>query len=367
MHLVPRNRIGSAGLSFAILALVLLSACGGGGGGGSTTTAATTTSISGNVAPVTPLPAAQAVTGGAVSNMVLVPGVPQTTFPAIAQTLDYGREANLAPLIKITTASFARPIDTVATLTSGIDPLGTPPSAQPNAISIQTDKGVSIGPVNGQEGTKYFGPLMVFLVSVIFPPNVNSEVIAGYAQPPSTFSPDGYLYQTLGWWMDEPTKSSFVEGYFSAGIPADVTTLLGSGPGTYSGVAHASWVQAATRDQYEVSATINVTVDYAARTVTFGTNATKALSQNADTGAPYVATPDLNMSGTLTYAAGSNTFSGAVISANGMSGNVTGRLYGPRLASAGGGKPMGAPAEIGGTFALKLEGFGAMQGSFGGK
>jgi hypothetical protein len=299
--------------------------------------------------------------------MVLAPGTPQTNFPAIAQILYYGRVENLAPLIKITTASFARPIDTVATLTSGLDPLGIPPYAQPNAIAIQTDKGVSIGPANGQEGTKYFGPLMVFLVSVIFPPNVNSEVIAGYAQPLSPLNPDGYLYQTLGSWMDEPTKSSFVEGYFSAGIPADAATLLSTGSGSYSGVAHASWVQAATRDQYEVSATINTTVDYAARTVTFGTIATKALSQNADTGAPFVATPDLDMSGTLTYSAGSNTFSGAVTSANGMSGNVTGRLYGPKLVAASGGKPLGAPAEIGGTFALKLEGFGAMQGAFGGK
>jgi hypothetical protein len=226
---------------------------------------------------------------------------------------------------------------------------------------------VSIGPASSQQGEKFFGPLLVSLVSVIFPPNVARDVIAGYVEPLSAMNPGAYLYQTFGSWMDAPTKSSFVEGYYSTGIPTDATNLLGAGSGTYAGVAHASWVQAATRDPYEVSASISVTVDYAARTVTFGTTGTKAGSQNAATGAPFVTTPDLNLIGTLTYAAGSNTFSGAVTSANGMSGNVTGRLYGPRLVSAGGGKPIGAPAEIGGTFALKLAGFGAMQGAFGGK
>ncbi|HET7832182.1 MAG TPA: hypothetical protein VFK88_04380 [Gallionella sp.] len=72
------------------------------------------------------------------------------------------------------------------------------------------------------------------------------------------------------------------------------------------------------------------------------------------------------MSGTLSYTAGSNTFTGTVTTANGMSGNATGRFYGPGIATATANKVAGAPPEIGGTFAV-MGTAGTMQGAFGGK
>lgn len=354
--------MGKFRIWFAILVVASLSSCGGGGGGGSAPVA--TTAVSGDVTPGTSLPAGQPVIGTA-TDMVLAPSAPQTTFPAIAQTLDYVLDVTQLPSIKISTATFARPIDTVATFVPVMDSTAFPGDAtlgQPNAINIQTGGGVLLGPVNTQMGTDTLGGQPAFTVKNVSP----SNVIAGYVEPVSAANPAGYQYQTIGSWINAANAPSIVEGSFSAGIPTNAGTLLGAGSGTYSGIVQGTWMQATTRERYDVVATAHVTIDYAARTVTFGTVGSTALSENAATGAPHSSTPDLNMSGTLTYAAGSNTFSGVVTSANGMSGNVTGRMYGPALIVAGGGKPIGAPPEIGGTFALKLPGIGAILGAFSG-
>ena len=62
------------------------------------------------------------------------------------------------------------------------------------------------------------------------------------------------------------------------------------------------------------------------------------------------------MSGSLSYAAGTNSFSGNVSTSGGMNGTASGRFYGP------------AATEIGGTFITKaatgVENFG---GAFGAK
>ena len=64
---------------------------------------------------------------------------------------------------------------------------------------------------------------------------------------------------------------------------------------------------------------------------------------------------NLNLTGTLTYIAGTNYFTGTVTSANGMSGKINGEFYGPGI------------NELGGTFALYGSGVGTLVGSFGGK
>jgi hypothetical protein len=298
--------------------------------------------------------------------MVFAAGAAQTTFPAIAQTLDYGLDANQAPQFRVSTATFARPIDLVATFTPVMDAVafpGDPALGQPNAINISTSRGVLLGPVNTQKGADTLGGQPAFIVETVSP----TTIIAGYVVPFSGVgNPAGYKYQTFGSWVDASNILQLVEGYFSSGIPTDTGALLNVGSGTYAGVLNASWVQASTRDIFDVIATVHVTIDYAARTAAFSTTGTTALSQNAAANAPYVSMTGLNMSGSLAYAAGSNTFSGVVTTASGMTGNVTGRLYGPALPAAGGGKPIGAPPEIGGTFAVKLVGFGAMHGAFSG-
>ena len=62
----------------------------------------------------------------------------------------------------------------------------------------------------------------------------------------------------------------------------------------------------------------------------------------------------MNLTGTLTYSAGSNQFTGAVAnSGSTLSGTATGRFYGP------------AAQEIGGTFGLTGAGLSAYGGGFG--
>jgi hypothetical protein len=197
--------------------------------------------------------------------------------------------------------------------------------------------------------------------------NAATATVAGYVLPYSaTLNPAGYTYQTFGSWVTVNTATAvFSEYYFSAGTPT-VTALPVLGTASYTGQAAGSLVDAATREPSTTTATMNATVDFAPRTVAFSTTGTTSLSDNAAVGTLPTANNGLNMSGTLSYTAGNNTFTGAVTTASGMSGNATGRFYGPGIAVATGTKVVGAPPEIGGTFAVKSAS-SAMQGAFGGK
>jgi hypothetical protein len=161
--------------------------------------------------------------------------------------------------------------------------------------------------------------------------------------------------------------STHVESYFSAGVSTLAATLPVLGTATYTGQAAGTYVNAVTNDPSQTAATMNATANFATRTVAFSTTGTTSLSNNAVAGTLPTANAALNMSGTLSYAAGNNTFTGAVTTTNGMSGNATGRFYGPGIAAATATKAIGAPPEIGGTFAVMATGVGAMQGAFGGK
>jgi hypothetical protein len=61
------------------------------------------------------------------------------------------------------------------------------------------------------------------------------------------------------------------------------------------------------------------------------------------------------MTGTLTYVAGTNYFTGTVTTTNGMTGKINGEFYGPGI------------NEFGGTYAVYGSGLGTMVGSFGSK
>ncbi len=135
-------------------------------------------------------------------------------------------------------------------------------------------------------------------------------------------------------------------------------------------------MDAATRNPIEVQALMNATANFATQTIAFSTTGTLTApftapganfhTNSGPTPTTPVANPGLDMTGTLSYAAGNNTFTGTVTTSNGVSGNATGRFYGPGLAAATATKVAGAPPEIGGTFAV-TGAAGAMQGAFGGK
>lgn len=181
-------------------------------------------------------------------------------------------------------------------------------------------------------------------------------------------NPSGYTYQLYGSWeVADNTTFTASEYYFSAGVPTAAATLPLTGTASYTGEAVGSFVNAATGDWSGTYATMNATANFAALSVALATTGTTSLSSNAPANALPIANPGLDMSGTLSYAPGSNTFTGAVSTANGMGGNATGRFYGPGIAAATATKVAGAPPEIGGTFAVAGNGIGAMQGAFAGK
>ena len=86
------------------------------------------------------------------------------------------------------------------------------------------------------------------------------------------------------------------------------------------------------------------TVNYVTRSIAFSTS-----NSQLNTG---LLMPNLNMSGTLTYAPGQNLFAGTVTSAT-MTGTASGRFYGPNA------------EEIGGIYSLSGGGAGHYGAFFG--
>jgi hypothetical protein len=159
-------------------------------------------------------------------------------------------------------------------------------------------------------------------------------------------------YQTFGYWLTDGSTTANVAGAISFGNPTSPGNVPIAGTATYTGLSGGSYVDAAGNLSQQ-TATMSAGVDFGARTINFSTTGS-AIRPWGSTAAP-TAAPQLNMSGpTLTYAAGTNQFSGNV-STSGMNGTATGRFYGP------------AANEIGGTYTLTNGAIESMTGAFGGK
>jgi C-lobe and N-lobe beta barrels of Tf-binding protein B len=165
----------------------------------------------------------------------------------------------------------------------------------------------------------------------------------------------GWNYQSFGVWQ----TGSFPNGTFGAmsfGAPTPVSGLPSTGSATYAGLTAGVYV-AANGQLSGTSANMSATVNFSNRSVAFTTSGT-TLSTPSGT---LTARPELNLTGTLTYLSGATQFTGAVNTNTinpsfQLSGNATGRFYGP------------AAEEIGGVYSLKGAGpLQSMGGGFGGK
>jgi hypothetical protein len=165
----------------------------------------------------------------------------------------------------------------------------------------------------------------------------------------------GWDYQGFGLWNTENSMGVGTVGVMSAGVPTAGAAIPASGTATYSGAAAGYYVEPSGNNVLLVWSDSNLSVgaDFGARTLAFATTQTAIIQ---DPSSPTVPAPDLNLTGTLTYAAGSNSFTGPVSSAGGLSGTADGRFYGP------------AAEELGGVFALNRgSGLETYTGAFGGK
>lgn len=163
----------------------------------------------------------------------------------------------------------------------------------------------------------------------------------------------GLNYQTFGVWARSGAGGGpFTVGTMSIGSPTPGGALPTIGTATYNGAAIGFYVPA-NGELHAVAAEMSAIANFSARSIAFSTSGTEILSSIS--GAQTL-DPGLNLSGTLTYAAGTNRFDGAITTANAqLSGNASGRFYGP------------AAQEIGGVYQLQGGGLESMMGSFGGK
>lgn len=291
------------------LAIAGLTACGGGGGGGVGVTVTPFTSWSAVVAGSTVVASGDSQQGTYSWNA----GTDKVTATTVGAqqsgatfTESFSASTGLAQTVRFQTASgtdimFTRGVDTFFYLTINSD----------------------FWAIESADGTRY---------ALMADPVLN-----------------GFEYQSFGIWTTGAGTGSGTHGAASAGSPTPAGSIPTSGIVTYNGVAGGRHV-AGNGSYYFTLANMYTSVNFATRQLSFNTSyseQTPDLVSSAFNGS-------LDMTGTLSYVAGSNQFSGAVTSANGMTGTARGRFYGP------------AAQEIGGTFSVTGAGVQSYGGAFGG-
>lgn len=155
-------------------------------------------------------------------------------------------------------------------------------------------------------------------------------------------------YQSFGVWETGLGTSSRTFGAMSVGAPTIGTAIPTTGTAvSFTGYAAGSYVSAAGTGA-TVLADVTVGVNFVTRTLTFSTQNSRTSENWADlVSYPFTPNDGLNLTGTLTYAAGTNRFTGStdsVTSVSGLTGNSTGQFYGPNA------------EELGGVFLLSVPG-----------
>lgn len=137
----------------------------------------------------------------------------------------------------------------------------------------------------------------------------------------------------------------------SVGAPTTGSAIPTSGTAIFTGKLGGIYVDAAGNDFVTASA-LTVNADFAARTLGVSSTGTVKSPDLSTTSAA----SNLNLSGTLAYAAGTNSFAGTLTNGSTLSGTSTGRFYGPNA------------EELGGVFILKAgSGVETYGGAYGAK
>lgn len=180
----------------------------------------------------------------------------------------------------------------------------------------------------------------------------------GLFAEPCPSNPCGWNYQSYGVWIsgiDATTAlGNGTTGGISVGSATPVSGMPATGTATFVGTAGGLYVSPAGGAAFTI-ADMSASVNFGTRAVGFSTTTTN-ITNNFTT---FTARNDLNISGTLTYSAGTNAFRGALTApgaGSGLTGNAVGKFYGPTA------------NEIGGTYLLRAgSGLESMIGAFGGK
>jgi hypothetical protein len=168
------------------------------------------------------------------------------------------------------------------------------------------------------------------------------------AANPSEF---GWNYQTFGVWAVEAGPETWTAGAMSVGAPTPGNALPTTGQFTFEGATSGAFVNSAGTP-FSTAAQVRADVNFETRNIAFSTSRTTTV--NLNNGKPDFDADSLNVSGTFSYAPGVNAFSGSLSAVNGMTGQGSGRFYGP------------AAQEMGGVYRLQGQA-GSMIGGFGAK
>jgi hypothetical protein len=163
------------------------------------------------------------------------------------------------------------------------------------------------------------------------------------------YSNDNWDYNAFGYWLEDTSATSGRGSAFSVGYATPGSSIPTSGSATYTGLASGFYVDS-SGNAYLTAANARGVTDFSNRSVTFTTSSTNTLNLVTDVSAT---NSNLNLSGTLTYGAGSNSLSGNITSTGGLNGTATAKFYG------------GLYQEMGGTYKTTVSGTEYMVGSFG--
>lgn len=171
---------------------------------------------------------------------------------------------------------------------------------------------------------------------------------------------NGWNYQSFGVWITGRGQGSGTAGVISVGSTTPANAVPQVGRATYVGSAGGLYL-GPTGEYALTAANMSAQVNFGARTVDFQTRNTVAATPDmiGASIAP-VAAGALDVAGRLTYAAGSNRFTGPVTSVSSsdgtpMTGTAVGQFYGPNA------------NEIGGTFNVNGAGMEGYVSGFGGR
>jgi hypothetical protein len=312
MQTVPGKRTALLTVS------LVLSACGGGGGGGGTVPAATPVSTFttwSNVLPgstVTAFGSGQQVSGtrdaaGIFTDVQLTAAESE----GYSATLTFGQDLELTRLLVLTPDSKSVVLDkTAGDIFTDLTLAPLAPGSSPQFVGARS-------PTTGN--------------------------VAVMANPINL----GWEYQTFGVWESVGTDGRTF-GAMSVGNNAG-TAIPGSGTATFTGYATGSYVSGVDGTGTTALAELTVGVNFGTRILAFNTTNT----QTSTNWAAFTPNGDLNLTGELTYVAGTNSFSGPISSVGGLAGTSTGQFYGPNA------------EELGGVFFLKGAGVETYAGAYG--
>jgi hypothetical protein len=231
---------------------------------------------------------------------------------------------------------------------------------QATAIAIQSARGtnVSFTTANGSSlgsAVRYFQtPQRFFRYTGAVTGDGTSAALA------ADESYSGWNYQSYGVWITGRGTGSGTAGVASVGAATLGSNIPTIGTGTFTGSSAGLYVNP-QGNYFVTTAFMQANVSFTNRTVNFSTvNTAAATAASAISGNFGTLVPGLDMTGTLSYAAGSNRLTGVVSTAssstgNPMSGAITANFYGPNA------------NEIGGTFSTTGTGIETYTGAFGGR